>query len=88
LDGIRPYDGEAPAFYRIRGHHCSRIRAWLRLHGRSVSITMNDLYPLGLREDEVSHSISSLPVWFSMATDNNRTTSGRMCNKQLSIYAT
>ena len=30
----------------------------------------NGLHFFGLREDEVSHSISSLPVWFSMATDN------------------
>jgi len=50
--------------------HCSRIQAWLRLHGRSVSITINDLHPFGLREDEVNHSIFSLPVWFSMATYN------------------
>jgi hypothetical protein len=52
--------------------HCSRIQALLRLHGRSVSIAINDLHPFGLREDEVNHLGSSPSLWFSMATDNSQ----------------
>jgi hypothetical protein len=41
----------------------SRVQASLRLHGRFVSTAINDLHPLGLYEYEVSHWISSLPVF-------------------------